>query len=275
MDIKNVFIFLVIKSFNNNRVLLVRTRGKDGFKEYGIPGGIKDNEDKNTLETVKREFKEETNMDLPKINEDNYYDYEDNGTRIYYMIVGDEFNTKKRFIKNKEVDNIYYLNLSKLFEMDNNELKVRDNIEFKYYSESDRLKVAETTMNPKTKEIKNIDIRDSFRKSLNDMIKDNNFKNFIIELLHENKMPKQVDTEKENFTSKVFSKKKKYSFSKGSKKTYKNKNYKCKNCNLIGGTLDENILLSNCNNCNLSNKYQSKYLKYKNKYLELKKIIKN
>ena len=64
---KNAFIFLVIKSYTCNSVMLVRTRGRDGIKEYGIPGGQVDLKDKDTLETVKREFKEETNLDLPNM----------------------------------------------------------------------------------------------------------------------------------------------------------------------------------------------------------------
>ena len=147
-SIRNACIFLIT---GNDRVLLVQQK-KDNT--WDIPGGMIDKTDKSPFDAMKREFKEETSEELPKLSKNvPRFDYHGH-TRIYY----DETQYRFTGIKqNKEINAFYFLKVSDLITRNGNNLEINWN----------------------TLASKGMNLRSYFVKSLSAMIRDKDFIIFI------------------------------------------------------------------------------------------------
>lgn len=142
--IKNAFIFLIT---GKNRVLLVQEiNGK-----WGLPGGGL-NIGEHPYTGMSREFKEETTFNLPKLYNNNKFDYH-NHSRIYYNKTNVKFGKfEPKFVLNNEIKSLKYVKLNDLFDYDGKNITINQNII----------------------------LRKEFRKSLNEMVIEQKFKSFII-----------------------------------------------------------------------------------------------
>ena len=142
--IKNAFIFLIT---GKNRVLLVQEiNGK-----WGLPGGGLNNRE-HPFNAMKREFKEETTFTLPRLYNNNKFDYHGH-SRIYYSKTNVKFGKfEPKFVLNNEIKAIKFMKLNDFLEYDGKNIIIKQNI----------------------------NLRKEFKKSLNEMLIEQNFKSFII-----------------------------------------------------------------------------------------------
>ena len=142
--IKNAFIFLII---NKNRVLLVQEiNGK-----WGLPGGGL-NIGEHPYTGMSREFKEETTFNLPKLYNNKKFNYH-NHSLIYYNKTNVKFGKfEPKFVLNNEIKAIKFMKLNDFLEYDGKNIIIKQNI----------------------------NLRKEFKKSLNEMLIEQNFKSFII-----------------------------------------------------------------------------------------------
>lgn len=168
----NAFIFLVTKQNNKYKLMLVRTTNN---KSFGIPGGMSDtNEDPFT--TMQREFNEETTNYVTKeeliLNNFKIYYYEPTNAYIYYGIIPNK-KLRSGSINMNETDYIYHLDINKIF-------KYNHNLIFDYTSAPLGFDYRYTI---KSTSGKSYPLRKAMIESTKDMIKDKDFKQFIISLL--------------------------------------------------------------------------------------------
>jgi 8-oxo-dGTP pyrophosphatase MutT (NUDIX family) len=165
----NAFIFLVTNQNNKYKLMLVRTTNN---KSFGIPGGMSDT-DEDPFTTMQREFNEETTNYVTKeeliLNNFKIYYYEPTNAYIYYGIIP---NKKLRSgsinnygINMNEIDYIYHLDIHKLFKYTFISLEV------------------DHTYTIKSTSGKSYPLRRAMIDSLKSMIKDKDFKQFIINLI--------------------------------------------------------------------------------------------
>ena len=120
MIIKNAAILLLTgKKFN--RILLLKHRK---LNKWMLPGGMLDKSDKNPFYGMKREFKEETGCNLPKLIEPIYsYIYNDH-TKIYIARTKDKIG---QFIPNNEASDMKNVKIEDL-SLSNNKYKLRNSV---------------------------------------------------------------------------------------------------------------------------------------------------
>ena len=108
MSIKNAAILLFVGS-NLDRVVLLKHRYTN---EWMLPGGQIDKSDKCPFAAMKREFKEETGVTLPVLNQPiNFYIY--NGhTKIY---IGCTHAKIDPFIPNNEASEMKFVKIDDIF----------------------------------------------------------------------------------------------------------------------------------------------------------------
>ena len=158
MSYKNSFIFLVTNKEGESSVMFVRRTDK---QDYNVPGGKRDHYESLELTTMEREFKEETNQEVPNIEKLNKYYYEPYESYVYYGFSNQDMKEGKVKTLNNEIDKVYRLKLKYLFYNLNGKITLNDKIK-----------------------INNKPLRDSFINVTKDMLKDNDFRLFIKEMLY-------------------------------------------------------------------------------------------